>query len=237
MATYLLVHGGWHGGWYWRRVTSILREAGHEVFTPTLTGLGERGHLLSTEIDLDTHIRDIMEVLKYEDLHDLILVGHSYAGMIITAVAEQAPERLAHLVYLEAFIPNNGESLLDVVGPDFAATFQDSVQAEGEGWRLPPLPLDLLGITEDDDKRWMTPKLTDQPFKAFSQPVRLKNPEAARRIPRTFIYCNDPRDSHRALPHGDCATPDSRLATGDCSKQISLLSETNPMEQVLEAFF
>ena len=192
MATYLLVHGGWHGGWYWRRVTSILREAGHEVFTPTLTGLGERAHLLSPEIDLDTHIRDIMGVLKYEDLHDLILVGHSYAGMIITAIAEQAPERLAHLVYLDAFIPKNGESLIDVIGPDFAATFHEMVQGEGEGWRLPPLPLELLGISEEADKLWMTPKLTDQPFKAFSQSVRLRDEAAASRISRTFIYCNNP---------------------------------------------
>jgi pimeloyl-ACP methyl ester carboxylesterase len=192
LATYLLVHGGWHGGWYWRRVTSILREAGHEVFTPTLTGLGERAHLLSPEVDLDTHIRDIMGVLKYEDLHDLILVGHSYAGMIITAIAEQAPERLAHLVYLDAFIPKNGESLIDVIGPDFAATFHESVQAEGEGWRLPPLPLELLGISEEADKLWMKPKLTDQPFKAFSQSVRLRDEAAASRISRAFIYCNNP---------------------------------------------
>ena len=192
MATYLLVHGGWHGGWYWRRVASILREASHEVFTPTLTGLGERAHLLSPEIDLDTHIRDIMGVLKYEDLHDLILVGHSYAGMIITAIAEQAPERLAHLVYLDAFIPKNGESLIDVIGPDFAATFHEMVQGEGEGWRLPPLPLELLGISEEADKLWMNPKLTDQPFKAFSQSVRLRDEAAASRISRTFIYCNNP---------------------------------------------
>src|SRR5437763_8418345 len=133
MSTYLLVHGGWHGGWYWGRVTPLLREAGHEVFTPTLTGLGERAHLLSPEIDLDTHIRDVLGVIKYEDLHDLILVGHSYAGMIITAVAEQAVARLRHLVYLDAFIPENGESLIDVIGTDFAATFRDLVQTKGDG--------------------------------------------------------------------------------------------------------
>ena len=179
MSTYLLVHGGWHGGWYWRRVTSILREAGHEVFTPTLTGLGERAHLLSPEIDLDTHIRDILGVMKYEDLHDLILVGHSYAGMIITAVAEQSVERLRHLVYLDAFIPQNGESLIDVIGADFAAIFHERVQVDGDGWRLPPLPLEVLGITEEADKLWISPKLTDQPFKAFSQPVRLQDEAAA----------------------------------------------------------
>jgi pimeloyl-ACP methyl ester carboxylesterase len=192
MSTYLLVHGGWHGGWYWQRVTSILREAGHEVFTPTLTGLGERAHLLSPEIDLDTHIRDILGVMKYEDLHDLILVGHSYAGMIITAVAEQAVDRIRHLVYLDAFIPENGESLIDVIGENFAATFRELVEAEGDGWRLPPLPLDVLGITEETDKLWISPKLTDQPFKAFSQPVRLKGGAGASGIPRTFIYCNNP---------------------------------------------
>jgi len=192
MSTYLLVHGGWHGGWYWRRVSSILREAGHEVFTPTLTGLGERAHLLNPEIDLDTHIRDILGVMKYEDLHDLILVGHSYAGMIITAVAEQSMERLRHLVYLDAFIPRNGESLIDVIGADFAATFGELVEAEGDGWRLPPLPLEVLGITEEADKLWISPKLTDQPFKAFSQPVRLEHEAGEGRIPRTFIYCNNP---------------------------------------------
>ena len=192
MATYLLVHGGWHGGWCWRRVTAILRDAGHEVFTPTLTGLGERSHLLSPEVGLDTHIEDVMGVLKYEDLHDLILVGHSYAGIIITAVADQAAERLAHLVYLDAFVPHDGESLTDVIGPDFVAAFQERVKAEGEGWRLPPLPLEVLGITKEADQQWMSPKLTDQPFKAFSQPVRLRDEEALSRLPRTFIYCNNP---------------------------------------------
>lgn len=192
LATYVLVHGGWHGGWCWRRVTSILREAGHEVFTPTLTGLGERAHLLNPEIDLDTHIRDVMGVLKYEDLHEVILVGHSYAGMIIKAIAGQAAERLAHLVYLDAFIPKNGESLIDFIGPDFGATFLEMVKTDGDGWRLPPLPLEVVGITEEADRLWITPKLTDQPFKAFSEPVRLKGEAVASRIPCTFIYCNNP---------------------------------------------
>src|SRR5262245_22212175 len=192
MATYLLVHGGWHGGWYWQRVAPILRAAGHEVFTPTLTGLGGWAHLLSPEIDLETHIKDILGVLKWEDLRDVILVGHSYAGMIITAVAAQAAERLAHLVYLDAFVPKDGEALTDLIGPEFLAAFQESVRVEGEGWKLPPLPLDVLGITEEQDKRWMQPKLVDQPFKTFSQPVHLSGEEAAGRLPRTFIYCNQP---------------------------------------------
>ena len=192
MATYLLVHGGWHGGWCWRRVAEILRTAGHEVFTPTLTGLGERAHLLNPEIDLETHIQDVVGVLKWEDLRDVILVGHSYAGMIITAVAEHAAERLAHLVYLDAFVPKDGEALTDLIGPEFLATFTERVRAEGEGWRLPPLPLEVLGITEEADKQWMQPKLVDQPFKSFTQPVHLGGGEAAGQLPRTFIYCNQP---------------------------------------------
>lgn len=192
MATYLLVHGGWHGGWCWRRVTSILREAGHEVFTPTLTGLGERSHLLSPGVSLDTHIEDVMGVLEYEDLREVILVGHSYAGIIITAVADRAAGRLAHLVYLDAFVPQDGQSLTDVIGQDFASAFRERVRAEGEGWRLPPLPLEVLGITEEADKLWMAPKLVDQPFKAFSQPVRLSDEGAVGRLPRTFVYCNNP---------------------------------------------
>lgn len=192
MATYLLVHGGWHGGWCWRRVTTILRGAGYEVFAPTLTGLGERAHLLGPGIDLETHIKDILGVLKWEDLSDVILVGHSYAGMIVSAVAERAAERLAHLVYLDAFVPRDGEALTDLIGAKFLSVFEERVRAEGEGWRLPPLPLEILGITDESDKQWMQPKLVDQPFQTFSQTVRLSGTEAAARLPRTFIYCNQP---------------------------------------------
>ena len=118
MATFVLVHGGWAGGWQWREIASLLRAAGHDVFTPTLTGLGERVHLASPDVGLDTHIQDILMVLEYEDLHDVILVGYSYSGMVITGVAERAPERLAHLVYLDAYVPRDGQSLLDMLGPE-----------------------------------------------------------------------------------------------------------------------
>src|SRR3954453_17747595 len=112
-ATFVLVHGAWHGGWCWQRVTPLLRAAGHEVFTPTLTGMGERSHLIHPLISLSTHIQDITAVLEYEDLHNVILIGHSYAGMVITGVAAIAETRLAHLVYLDAFLPENGMSLID----------------------------------------------------------------------------------------------------------------------------
>src|SRR5580700_6619085 len=114
-ATFVLVHGAWHGGWCFARVAEILRAQGHRVFTPTLTGLGERVHLASTEITLSTHVTDIVNVVRYEDLHDVVLLGHSYGGMVISGVVEVVPERVGALVYLDAFVPENGESLLDLV--------------------------------------------------------------------------------------------------------------------------
>ena len=107
MTTFVLIHGAWHGGWCWKKVSPILREAGHETYSPTLTGLGERSHLLSRDIDLNCHIQDVVNVLEYKGLKDVVLVGHSYAGMVITGVADRCPERLAQLVYLDAFAPQN----------------------------------------------------------------------------------------------------------------------------------
>src|SRR5215211_1043953 len=118
MATFVLVAGAWHGGWCWRKVTPLLRAAGHEVFAPTLTGLGERSHLAHPDVGLTTHIQDIVNLLEYEDLNDVVLVGHSYSGMVITGVAEQVPGRLAHLVYLDAFVPENGQALVDLLPPE-----------------------------------------------------------------------------------------------------------------------
>ena len=129
MATYVLVHGAWHGGWCWQRVTPLLRAAGHEVLTPTLTGLGERSHLANSAIDLNTHIQDVVNVLEYEDLRKVILVGHSYGGMVITGVSERVPERLTHLVYLDAFVPRDGQSLLGFVGEPLRTAIQEQAQA------------------------------------------------------------------------------------------------------------
>ena len=117
MASYVLVHGGGHGGWCYQRVARLLRSAGHEVYAPTMTGVGERAHLLSGSVDLDMHIRDIVAVVEFEDLHDIILVGHSYGGMVITGVADRIADRIGRLVYLDAANPVNGQSLVDVAGP------------------------------------------------------------------------------------------------------------------------
>src|SRR5437764_8833612 len=140
VATYVLVHGGGHGGWCYQRVARILRSAGHDVYTPTLTGLGERSHLMRPGIDLDTHILDIVNVLHYEDLRDVILVGHSYGGMVITGAADRASDRVGRLVYLDAANPKNGESLVDVAGKIILATREFGQTVDGVELVLFPDP-------------------------------------------------------------------------------------------------
>jgi len=189
MATFVLVHGAMHGGWCWKRVVPQLRAASHEVFTPTLTGLGERVHLAHPGIDLDTHIQDVLGVLAYEELRDVVLVGHSYGTMVITGVADRVPERISHLVYLDGVMAGDGQAGLDFFPTAWRVARQAQVEAEGEGWRLPP-PADLThwGIVAEEDVTWVRSKLVPQPFKTVTQPLRLANP-AGFGGPKTFIAC------------------------------------------------
>ncbi len=175
MAIFVLCHGGWVGGWQWQEVASLLRAAGHDVFTPTLTGLGERVHLAHPDIDLNTHIQDILMVLKYEDLRNVILVGYGISGVVISGVAEEAAERIGHLVYLDAYVLDDGQSVANQVGSEIMANLEQAAQLYGDGWRLPHDP-------PDADRR------TDQPLKPILSHLEVKNPAAAA-LPRTFIYC------------------------------------------------
>lgn len=177
MTTYVLLPGAWSGGWQWRPVARLLREAGYEVHTPTLTGLGERVHLASPAVDLETHVADVLNVLAYEDLRGVVLVGFSYSGMVATAVAERAPARLAHLAYVDAFVPEDGQSLLDMAGPEVAAHFAAIARERGDGWRIPHDPPDA-------------PRRTAHPLKTFQGRVAIGNLEAAA-LPRTYVYCTD----------------------------------------------
>ncbi len=188
MATYVLVHGVWHGGWCWKKVMPRLRSAGHEVYAPTLTGLGERVHLLSPAVGLETHIQDVLGVLHYEDLRQVVLVGHSYGGMVITGVADRAAERVAQLVFLDAFVPEDGQSVLALMPPDIATTVREVATARGDGWRVPPLPPEALGITDAGDRQWVGPKLGDQPRLSYEQPLRC-TAAAGPAVPRTYIHC------------------------------------------------
>jgi pimeloyl-ACP methyl ester carboxylesterase len=169
----------------------LLRAAGHQVFTPTLTGLGERLHLLTRDVGLDTHVQDVLGVLEYEDLSDVVLVGHSYGGMVITAVAERAAERLAHLVYLDAFVPRDGQSQMDLLGPEFLALFQEQARLHGDGWKLPSFPPERFGVTKQEDLAWVRPRLGLHPLKTKLDKVGLANSDAAK-IGRTYIYCSQP---------------------------------------------
>jgi pimeloyl-ACP methyl ester carboxylesterase len=191
MRTYVLVHGGGHGGWCYQPVARILRSKGQEVYTPTLTGLGDREHLLSPAVDLDMHITDVVKLLHFEDLRDVILVGHSYGGMVITGVADRATDRVGHLVFLDAATPKNGQALVDVAGRLMYAARSKGRVVDGIELLLYPGtdPMSFYGVTDPEQIEWMKPKLTPHPWKCFEQPLALHNEAAMRQIPQTHIVC------------------------------------------------
>jgi pimeloyl-ACP methyl ester carboxylesterase len=161
----------------------LMRAAGHELWTPTYTGLGERAHLGHADVSLDTHIQDIVAVLEAEDLRDVHLIGHSYGGMVATGVAGRARDRIAHLIYLDAFAPMNGQAIFDLVPPDIAARMRTGAAASDSGYGIPvnPMPAD----TAPEDQAWAGPRRKPQPVKAFSTKLTLSAEPSA---PRTYIY-------------------------------------------------
>ena len=188
IGTYVLVHGAWHGGWCWAKVARLLRDAANEVYTPTRTGLGERAHLARPEVDLETHIQDVVALLESEELRQVTLVGHSYGGMVISGVAARTSGRIGHLVYLDAFVPEAGKSMLDYVGPR-AAAMREAAATQGEGWRLPPFPPERFGVTSQRDTEWLNKHLVAQPFRTFEQPLATAGGD---KLNRTYVYCSKP---------------------------------------------
>ena len=184
MATFLVAHGAWSAGWAWKKMRPLLRARGHELFTPTHTGLGERAHLASPGIDLETHIADILGVLEFEDLRGIILIGHSYGGMVATGVADRARERVAKLIYLDAHAPGDGESLFDL-NPDRRSAMVEAARQGGDGWKMPPSP--MPPDTSEADQAWAMPRRMPQPLKTFEQKLRLYH--GALTLPRHYIYC------------------------------------------------
>lgn len=182
--TYLFVHGAWGGGWEYKKVDSILTAQGDKVYHPTLTGLGERVHLANPDINLTTHITDIVNVFRFEDLHDVILVGHSYGGMVISGVAEQVPDRIRHLIYLDAFVPNNGESLFASRGPDGDATTKPYTKNGFVNY--------FFGPTKPTP-----PTDVPQPLKTFTEPLTISNP-AVLKIPASYILMTQNGDTAKA---------------------------------------
>jgi pimeloyl-ACP methyl ester carboxylesterase len=195
-ATFVLVHGAWGGGFAWKYVVPLLREQGHTIYTPTLTGLGERVHLGGPDVNLDMHIEDIVNVLSYEDLNDVILVGHSYGGMVITGVLDRVPERLQHVVYLDAEVPRDGDTGFDFWLKADAAAIEQSARDTGDGWKaFAGSAADIEAffgawIPDAEKKSWVVAKMASipQPIDTFRQPIRLSNP-ASESVPRTFIRC------------------------------------------------
>jgi len=210
MATYVLVHGGGHGGWCYQKVARRLRAEGHEVHAPSLTGLADRSHLLDPGIDLDTHITDVVNLLRYEDLSDVILVGHSYGGMVITGIADRAADRVGRLVYLDAANPRNGQSLVDVAGPVIESTRPMGAVIDGVELVLLPAPgaAAFYGVTDPDDLRWMDERLTGHPWRCFEQKLELTNEDALWAIPQYHVVCTsklltrDPALMDRARAEG-----------------------------------
>ena len=190
MATFVICHGAWSAGWAWKKVRPLLRARGHDVFTPTYTGLGERAHQAAPAVDLETHITDVLGVLECEDLSDVVLLGHSYGGMVATGVADRAAARLRQIIYLDAFVPGQGQSLMDLApGRRPAAGSAAATSAPAAGgtpdWLIAPNPPppDTLAA----DIAWITPRRRPQPKPTFTQPLQLANGET--RLPRSYIYC------------------------------------------------
>jgi len=188
MATFVLVHGAWHGSWCWAPVRRALIAQGHQVFTPTLTGVGERSHLLSRDIDLQVHVDDIANLIRWEELDEVILCGHSYGGCVIGGAADAVPDRIAALVYLDAFLLEEGEGLHDLL-PDEQREMQLSLADEhGEGWRVPPIPAEIFNVNARD-RAWVDRQCTPQPLATFQQKLRLSGGPS--RIARNhFIFAS-----------------------------------------------
>ncbi|HTF71798.1 MAG TPA: alpha/beta hydrolase [Edaphobacter sp.] len=172
MANFVLVHGGWYGGWIWKRVARHLRDKGHDVYTPTLTGLADRSHLLTAGVNLSTHIQDIVSLIQFEELKGVILCGHSYGGMVISGVADRISEHISSLVYLDAWYPNDGDSLF-TLSSDAAQLANIKNIGRYGGIARPPIPADVLNVNERD-RAWVEKMSTLHPAASMFEGIRLQ---------------------------------------------------------------
>jgi pimeloyl-ACP methyl ester carboxylesterase len=196
MAAYVLVGGGWLGGWCWQKVARRLREDGHDAYPATLTGLGERVHLASPQVNLETHITDVVNLIEFEDLHDVVLLGHSYGGLVVTGAADRIPDRISCLVYLDTTPLPDGGMLIEKFPPDLRKRTEEQVQEElGEGWKFPvPPPEELANMAslegvDEDHLRLLYSRATPQPIDTYTQPLRLTNP-TREALPKLGILCS-----------------------------------------------
>ena len=198
--TYVLVHGAFHGGWCWRRVADLLRAAGQCVFTPTCTGTGERFHLMTAQGGLDTLVADVVNVLIFEELTDVILVGHSFGGAVITAAADCEPERLRHLVFLDGVVLEDGECALDHLPPGLAAQRRRDAVRTSHGLTIPPPPPEAFGVTDENDAAWLRRRLTPQPLATYTDALHLSAP-LGNGVAKTYIACTNPGYAPLRISH------------------------------------
>lgn len=190
MGTFVLVHGGFHGGWCWRQVAARLRARGHGVYTPTQTGCGERSHLLSKSITLDTFVDDIANAFIWEDLHEVVLVGHSFGGNTISGVADRMPERIRQLVYLDAIMLEGGQTMFGRLDKEVVAARLKAAQASG-GLSIAPPPPDVFGIRDPQQIKYVQARLTSHPLGTYTSPLNLAH-QVGNGLPAVYVVCTDP---------------------------------------------
>ena len=187
MTDFVLVHGAWHGAWCWRKLLPLLREQGHRAFVVSLTGLGDRAHQLNPDIRLATHVDDITAVIEAEELTDLILVGHSYGGLLATGVADRLPERIRRLVYLDAIVPHSGECWSEFHDPVRREQTRAHIRQHGNL----PVPDPAIYALQPDDEAWVRRRLVPQPGGVYDDPLTFDTRRVSS-LPRTFVDCNQP---------------------------------------------
>jgi len=186
---FLLMHGAWHGGWCWKHVAQGLRLLGHEVHTPTFTGCGERAHLLNQEVGLSTFINDVLAVIENEELNEINLIGHSFAGPVISAVADRIPEKIRHLIYLDALIVQSGESALSILPADVQQERSRTIDDEGLRMAIPSA--EKMGVFEKNQVAWLNRRLTPHPLNAYKEPLYLQH-ALGNGISKTYIAVTNP---------------------------------------------
>lgn len=192
----VVAHGAWSSGWAWKKMYPLLEPRGFHLVIPTLTGLGQRSHLAHPGIDLETHIADVLACLFYNDLRDVCLIGHSYGGMVATGVADRARDRIAKLIYVDAFVPRDGESAFDCMPESTRAQRQSAAKEGPDAWRIPPGP--MPADTSPEDQAWCEPRRVAQPLKTFEQKLKFQNGELT--LPRHYIYCTRHTPDDRFRP-------------------------------------
>jgi pimeloyl-ACP methyl ester carboxylesterase len=232
---FLLLHGAWHGGWCWSRTVPYLTAAGHVVHAPSLTGLGERAAQARPEIDLDTHIDEMCALLECEDLHETVLVGNSYGGMVATGVADRAPDRVAHIVYLNGMVPRDGQSMMDLATDAQRRLCREAVARVGDGWRLPPFGIETFGIADPADAAWVERRLVPHPFATMEQKLRLRRSDGS--LPdRTFIYCTiRPPGNYEAAAAAAETTPGWRCRRLEAGHDSMITAPASVAALLLEA--